>query len=233
MVRKRVAVAVSVDVDPRSRSNSKSAFEPPSLTEENALSAQGYKFIAGLDEVGRGALAGPVVAAAVILPRSVDQSKLEDVRDSKETPPAKRDLLYSLIMDEAVAVGVGVVPPQTIDSINILNATRLAMRQAIEQLACLPDFLLIDGMSIPRLDICQKGIIKGDKLCLSIACASIIAKVTRDRIMIDLNESYPNYGLANHKGYGTKYHLGCLNQHGPSPIHRFSFAPVRETYKLL
>lgn len=213
--------------------SSKSAFVPPSLTEENTVSAQGYKFIAGIDEVGRGALAGPVVAAAVILPRFADQAKLKDVRDSKETPPAKRDLLYSLIIDEAVAVGVGIVPPQTIDSINILNATRLAMRQAIEQLACSPDFLLIDGMTIPKLDIRQKGIIKGDKLCLSIACASIIAKVTRDRIMVELNKSYPNYGLAHHKGYGTKHHLDCLSQHGPSPIHRFSFAPVKETNRLI
>ncbi len=215
------------------KNNSKSNFEPPSLIEENILTSHGYKSIAGIDEAGRGALAGPVVAAAVILPRLVEHPGFKDVRDSKETSPAKRELLYSLIMDEAVAIGVGIVSPQTIDSVNILNATRLAMRQAIEQLACSPDFLLIDGMAIPRLSIRQKGIVKGDKLCLSIACASIIAKVTRDRIMVELNESYPNYGLVRHKGYGTKHHLVCLAQHGPSPIHRFSFAPVRETIRLI
>ena len=138
-----------------------------------------------------------------------------------------------MIIEEAFAVGIGIVSWQTIDSINILNATRLAMRQAIEQLACLPDFLLVDGMTIPRLNIRQKGIVKGDKLCLSIACASVIAKVTRDRIMVDLDVVYPNYGLAQHKGYGTRFHLDCLSQHGPSPVHRFSFAPVRETTRLI
>lgn len=226
MVRKRVAVAISGGVD-------FSTYKAPSLIEENALSSKGYKLIAGIDEAGRGALAGPVVAAAVILPHSADQPKLKDVRDSKEVSPVKRELLYSLIMDEVVAVGIGIMPPQTIDSINILNATKLAMCQAIEQLACSPDFLLIDGMTIPKLKIRQKGIIKGDKLCLSIACASIIAKVTRDRIMVELNKSYPNYGLAQHKGYGTKQHLDCLNQHGPSPVHRFSFAPVRASLRLI
>ena len=213
--------------------NSKAIYQPPSLIEELALSAQGYKSVAGIDEAGRGALAGPVVAAAVILPQSAEHPRLRDVRDSKETPAAKRKVLYDVIMDEAVAVGVGIVPPQTIDSVNILNATRIAMRQAVEQLACLPDFLLVDGMTIPRLNIRQKGIVKGDKLCLSISCASIIAKVTRDRIMVELSESYPNYGLAQHKGYGTSHHLFCLNQHGPSPIHRFTFAPVRETMRLV
>jgi ribonuclease HII len=206
---------------------------PPSLIEEKALFVQGYNFVAGIDEVGRGALAGPVVAAAVILPKSVDSDKLANVRDSKEITAARRELLSKLIENEAVAVGIGIVSPQTIDSINILNATRLAMRQAIGQLSCSPDFLLIDGMTIPRLDILQKKIIKGDKLCLSIACASIIAKVTRDRIMVELNNSYPNYGLANHKGYGTAHHLTCLSENGPSPIHRLTFAPVKETYKLL
>jgi ribonuclease HII len=206
---------------------------PPSLIEEKALFVQGYNFIAGIDEVGRGALAGPVVAAAVILPPSIDTDKLTGVRDSKEVPAVRRELLSRIIQNKAIAIGIGIVSPQIIDSINILNATRLAMRQAIEQLSCHPDYLLVDGMIIPRLNILQKKIIKGDKLCLSIACASIIAKVTRDHIMIELDDSYPNYGLASHKGYGTAYHLTCLTENGPSPIHRLTFAPVRETYRLL
>jgi ribonuclease HII len=213
--------------------NSRYKYEPPTLMRENALSSEGYKLIAGIDEVGRGALAGPVVAAAVVLPQSADYARLKDVRDSKEISPVRRDSLYGLIIDEALAIGIGIMSSQTIDSINILNATKLAMQQAIEQLACLPDFLLIDGMTIPRLNIGQKGIVKGDKLCLSIACASVVAKVTRDRIMVDLDAVYPNYGLARHKGYGTRHHLDCLKQHGPSPIHRFSFAPVKETIRLI
>lgn len=205
----------------------------PNLMEEKALFAQGYTLIAGVDEVGRGALAGPVVAAAVILPQSINLDKLAGVRDSKELTAAKRELVYKRIIDGAISIGIGIVPPQTIDTINILNATALAMRQAIEELSCYPDFLLIDGIALPRINVLQKKIIKGDKLCLSIACASIVAKVTRDRIMVQLSESYPNYGLANHKGYGTEEHLFCLSQHGPSPIHRFTFAPVRETCRLL
>ena len=213
--------------------NNRPFFSSPTLEEENILYDQGHKYVAGIDEVGRGALAGPVVAAAVMLPQSVNPDKLKDIRDSKEVTPAKRETLYKLIMGEAIAVGIGIVPPQTIDAINILNATKLAMRQAIEQLHYAPDFLLIDGMTIPKLNIIQKKIIKGDKLCFSIACASIIAKVTRDHIMVEFSRDYPYYGLENHKGYGTEYHLVCLKQHGPSPIHRFSFGPVRETCKLL
>ena len=213
--------------------HNKSTYSSPTLAEETTLYAQGYQSIAGIDEVGRGALAGPVVAAAVILPPLVNPARLTGVRDSKEITAAKRETLYRLIMDESVAVGIGIIPPQIIDSVNILNATRLAMQQAIEQLNYSPDFLLIDGITIPRMHILQKKIIKGDKLCFSIACASIIAKVTRDRIMVELHESYPHYGLAKHKGYGTAYHLSCIGQHGPSPIHRLSFAPLREIYKLL
>ncbi|MFC1905672.1 ribonuclease HII [Chloroflexota bacterium] len=211
----------------------KTAYHPPNLEEEKTLLAQGYKLIAGIDEVGRGALAGPVVAAAVVLPESINFNSLTDVRDSKEINATKREFLYQRIIDIAVAVGIGIIAPQTIDSVNILNATKLAMRQAIEQLICSPDFLLIDGITIPGINIRQKGIIKGDKLCLSIACASIIAKVTRDNIMLELDNSYPGYGLASHKGYGTKHHLICLCQYGALPIHRFTFAPVREIYRLI
>lgn len=210
-------------------SSGKYIFERPSFFEENTLNNRGYTRIAGIDEAGRGALAGPVVAAAVILPPSANLARLSEVRDSKEVLPSKRELLFNVIYDESVAVGVGVIQSQTIDLTDILTATRLAMCKAVEQLACSPDFLLIDGLTIPRLSILQKGIIKGDKLCLSIACASIIAKVVRDRIMVELDSIYPGYGLARHKGYGTEFHLSCLSQRGPLPIHRYSFAPVKHT----
>jgi len=206
--------------------------EPPSLNEENGLSARGYRLIAGIDEAGRGALAGPVVAAAVILPQSPDFPWLKSVRDSKELPPARRESLFDLIKQEAIAIGVGIIAPQTIDVIGILNATKIAMCQAVEQLSCPPDFLLIDYLRLPQPRISQKPIVRGDKLCLSISCASIIAKVTRDRIMVELDQHYPGYGLAHHKGYGTREHVSCLHQRGPSPIHRHSFAPVREAAQI-
>ncbi|MBC8275136.1 MAG: ribonuclease HII [Chloroflexi bacterium] len=206
--------------------------EPPRLNEENGLSAKGYRLIAGVDEAGRGALAGPVVAAAVILPQSASFPWLKLVRDSKETPPARREFLFDLIKQEAVSVSVGIIAPQTIDVIGILNATKIAMCHAVAQLNQPPDFLLIDYLRLPQLRISQKPIVRGDKLCLSIACASIIAKVTRDRIMVELDQLHPGYGLAHHKGYGTKHHITCLNQHGPSPIHRHSFTPVREAAQI-
>jgi ribonuclease HII len=209
--------------------NRKPVSEPPSLNEENGLSAQGYRLIAGVDEAGRGALAGPVVAAAVILPQYPDFPWLKSVRDSKEIPPAKRESLYDLIRQEAIAVSIGIIAPQTIDVIGILNATKIAMCHAVEQLSQPPDFLLIDFVRLPQLRISQKSIIRGDKLCISISCASIIAKVTRDRIMMELDRLHPGYGLANHKGYGTREHIDCLRQRGPSPVHRNSFAPVRES----
>ena len=214
------------------RTKSNKSSNPPSLVEENGLGSQGYRFIAGIDEVGRGALAGPVVAAAVVLPQLDSFPLLDSVRDSKEISPAKRALLFGLIKEEAIATGIGIIESQTIDAIGILNATRLAMCQAVEQLACSPDFLLIDALTLPQLTVSQKGIIKGDKSCFSIACASIIAKVTRDRIMVELDEHYPDYGLARHKGYGTKQHFFCLHQRGPSSIHRYSFSPVREAARI-
>ena len=215
------------------RKASKTKPAKPTLTEENGLSAQGYKFIAGIDEVGRGSLAGPVVAAAVILPQPAKFPWLESVRDSKEIPAAKRNILFTNISEDAIAIGVGVIDHHVIDSVGILKATRIAMYQAIEQLAQPPDFLLIDALTLPRLRTPQKGIIKGDKLCISISCASIIAKVTRDRIMIELDHVHPGYGFAEHKGYGTKQHLACLQRLGPSSVHRHSFAPVREQCKLI
>jgi len=205
----------------------------PTLAEENSLYTQGYHLIAGIDEVGRGALAGPVVAAAVILPQSADFPWLSAVRDSKEISSTKRDSLSNSIKAEATAIGIGIVDHNIIDSIDILKATRVAMQQAIAQLTYTPDFLLIDALRLPQLCIAQKDIVKGDKLCTSIACASIIAKVTRDRLMVEFDQVHPGYGFANHKGYGTKQHLSCLQKLGPSPIHRQSFSPVKELRRLI
>jgi ribonuclease HII len=199
----------------------------PNLDEEDKLKSQGYELIAGIDEVGRGALAGPVVAGAVILPHPANLPWFGLVRDSKELNPGKRESLFELINIEAVAVGIGIVPPQVIDSVNILKATKLAMMQAVEKLPKQPNFLIIDRVTLSQCPIPQRGITRGDKLCLSIACASIIAKVTRDRMMEEFDRIYPGYGFAQHKGYGTGRHLSCLQKLGPSPIHRLYFAPVR------
>lgn len=201
--------------------------QPPNLDWEKRLRLQGYELIAGIDEAGRGALAGPVVAAAVILPSSSYPSWLKLVRDSKEISPKKRETLFHFIREEAVSVGVGIVSAQIIDAANILKATQLAMKQAVEKLPRQPHFLIIDRLTLPHCPIPQEGITRGDKLCLSIACASIVAKVTRDHIMEELDEIHPDYGFAKHKGYGTRRHVSCLQQLGPSPSHRLSFAPVK------
>jgi len=202
--------------------------QSPNFDHENELGSQGYELIAGIDEVGRGALAGPVVASAVILPHPANLSWLELVRDSKELNARKRESLFDLINKEAVAVGTGIVPSQVIDSVNILQATKLAMMQAVEKLPRQPGFLLIDRVSLSQCPIPQRGITRGDKSCLSIACASIVAKVTRDRMMEELDALYPGYGFARHKGYGTREHISCLQKLGPSPVHRLYFAPVRD-----
>jgi ribonuclease HII len=201
--------------------------QPPNFDEEDKLKSQGYELIAGIDEVGRGALAGPVVASAVILSYPANLPWLGLVRDSKELTSKKRESLFDLITKEAVAVGIGIVPSQVIDSINILKATKLAMMQAVEKLPKQPHFLIIDRVTLSQCPIPQRGITRGDKLCLSIACASIIAKVTRDRMMDEFDQIYPGYGFAQHKGYGTRKHVSCLQKLGPSPIHRLYFAPVR------
>lgn len=214
----------------------------PSLDEEIALLSQGYSFIAGVDEAGRGCLAGPVVAAAVILPLG-DLSPLHfspneclecfaGVRDLKQVTAKERERLYKVIMQHALAVGVGIGSVELIDERNILQATKYAMRDAITQLTTPPQALLLDAIHLPDLEILQRSIIKGDALCLSIAAASIIAKVTRDRMMVQLHELFPAYGFAQHKGYGTEEHLTALHKHGATPHHRRSFAPVRELYGL-
>ncbi len=200
----------------------------PSFAEEELLFAQGYQLIAGVDEVGRGALAGPVVAAAVILPCHLATSWLAQVRDSKQLTPTKRELLFPHIRETAIAMGVGICSNDIIDNQGIIKATRLAMKIAIDQLSPTAESLLIDYILLPEVPLPQKGVIDGDSLCLSIACASVLAKVTRDHLMLELGIMYPGYGLAQHKGYGTKEHLASLHRLGPSPVHRQSFKPVAD-----
>jgi len=199
----------------------------PSFIEEKILESQGYRYIAGVDEVGRGALAGPVVAAAVVLPSHKDISWLCLVKDSKQLTHSKRELLFHYIHEVAIAIGIGMADRDIIDSRGIVGATRLAMKSAIEQLSPSADSLLIDYMLLPEIELPQKGITGGDNLSYSIACASIIAKVSRDHLMIELDKDYSGYGLANHKGYGTREHVACLRRLGPSPIHRKTFSPVK------
>jgi len=201
----------------------------PDLSREQGLWARGYARIAGLDEAGRGAWAGPVVAAAVILPYNHPETTttLSSVRDSKLLSPRQREACYELIVRHALAYGVGWATADEIDRIGIVPATRLAMSQAIQSLAMSPDHLLIDALPLPDIAIPQWAMPKGDRDCLSIAAASIIAKVSRDHWMIALDAQTPGYGLAQHKGYGTRQHLACLRQIGPSAQHRRSFAPIR------
>ena len=177
-------------------------------------------FLCGIDEVGRGPLAGPVVAGAVILPGDCEILYLND---SKKLSEKKRELLYDEIMEKAVAVGIGAVSPEKIDEINILQATYEAMRIAISKLSIRPDLLLNDAVTIPAVDIPQVPIIKGDAKSVSIAAASIIAKVTRDRMMVQYEELYPGYEFASNKGYGSARHIAALKELGPCPIHRRSF----------
>ncbi|MCI6060296.1 MAG: ribonuclease HII [Dorea sp.] len=179
-----------------------------------------YATICGIDEVGRGPLAGPVVAGAVILPKD---NPILYLNDSKKLSEKKREALYDEIMEHAVATGIGIVAPARIDEINILQATYEAMRMAIENLKVRPDLLLNDAVTIPEVDIPQVPIIKGDAKSVSIAAASIIAKVTRDRMMVEYDQIIPGYDFASNKGYGTKAHIAGLKEHGPSPIHRRTF----------
>ena len=174
----------------------------------------------GIDEVGRGPFAGPVVAGAVILP---EDSQILYLNDSKKISEKKREVLYDEIMEKAIATGTGMVSPQRIDEINILQATYEAMRMAISNLSIKPDILLNDAVTIPDVEIVQVPIIKGDAKSVSIAAASIIAKVTRDRLMVEYDEVLPGYGFASNKGYGTREHIEALKELGPTPIHRMSF----------
>ncbi|MFZ3170453.1 MAG: ribonuclease HII [Carboxydocellales bacterium] len=187
---------------------------------ERTLWSRGVGMIAGVDEVGRGPLAGPVAAGAVILPPGC---RINGLDDSKKLSEKKREMLYEEIKQVAIAWSVGMASPEEIDRHNILQATYLAMQRALAGLAKKPDHLLVDALTIPRLNIPQQGIIGGDGLSLSIAAASVMAKVTRDRLMVELDEDYPVYGFTRHKGYGTKEHLQAIETSGLSPLHRKSF----------
>jgi ribonuclease HII len=199
----------------------------PTFRREAALWRAGFRLIAGVDEVGRGPLAGPVVAAAVVFPTRPRFSWLADVNDSKLLTPAQRERLAGRIREKALAVGLGLQTPERIDELGIALAGRLAMAQALAALDPAAEYALIDAFTLAGVDLPQEGIIHGDALCLSIAAASIVAKVERDRIMVDYDDLYPAYGFRRHKGYPTPEHLRVLAGDGPCPIHRRSFAPVR------
>ena len=190
------------------------------LSYERKWYEKGMNYIAGVDEAGRGPLAGPVVAAAVILPKDII---IEGVNDSKKVSEPKREKLYEIIIQESLAWSVGIVDNNIIDELNILNATRLAMKMAVEKLDIKPEVLLIDAEELQILKLPKESIVKGDALSLSIAAASIIAKVTRDRIMRDFEQLYGQYGFAKHKGYGTAEHINVIRQNGLCEIHRRSF----------
>ena len=192
----------------------------PDYEYEAKASSLGYANICGVDEAGRGPLAGPVYAAAVILPQGL---VVEGLNDSKKLSEKKRELLYDKVIESAVAWSVGIATEQEIDEVNILQATYLAMRRAVEGLALKADYALIDGNRMPPLDVDGETVIKGDSLSMSIAAASIIAKVTRDRFMLELDKEYPEYLFAKHKGYGTALHYEMIEKHGISPVHRRSF----------
>ena len=199
----------------------------PSYREESALLESGYTLVAGLDEVGRGPLAGPVVAGAAMLPANPRGRWVRLIRDSKQLTPAQREEAADILKEKALSMVTGFATHEEIDRIGIAPATRLAMARAINALPLQPQFLLLDAFPLPDVDIPQKAIVRGDALCLSIAAASIIAKVERDRVMVEQDGRYPGYGFASHKGYASSYHLEALRDRGPSPIHRHSFAPVR------
>ena len=188
---------------------------------EEEIHNQGIEYICGIDEAGRGPLAGPVVVAACIMPRD---SMIEGVNDSKKLSEKKRETLYELITQEAIAWGVGIIDQQEIDRINILNATKEGLTTAIKSLEVKPDRIIVDALTgIDTVGIPYTSIIKGDAKCYSIAAASIIAKVTRDRIMRQWDEIYPQYGFEKHKGYGTKMHIEAIKEYGLCPLHRLSF----------
>jgi ribonuclease HII len=182
--------------------------------------ASGCKRVAGVDEAGRGPLAGPVVAAAVVFRPAVFHDR---VRDSKKVRPAERDVLYDWIRENAESVGVGIAGPELIDEINILQATYAAMRQALGSLSPEPRHFVVDGRPIPGHPIPQTAVVRGDARCFSVAAASIIAKVTRDRLMCEFDKAYPQYGFSRHKGYGTRLHVAAIRAHGLCPIHRRTF----------
>jgi ribonuclease HII len=195
---------------------------------ERSARRDGYMCIAGLDEAGRGPLAGPVVAAAVVLPEGL---LIPGLTDSKQVPEGERERLFDLIQSKAVCFGVGTADEGTIDEVNIYQATIIAMERALESLVPRPDYLLLDAITLPRIPLPQRPLIKGDCRSHSIAAASILAKVTRDRMMLELHEKFPLYQFHKHKGYGTKEHFLLLRKHGPCAAHRKSFSPVADLLK--
>lgn len=197
---------------------------PPNFLYDEAI-RRNFSVIAGIDEAGRGPLAGPVVAAAVILQAGLIIHGLDD---SKKIPEKKRKRIFWEVVSRCIDVGVGIIDAETIDRINILQATKLAMKAAVDGLSMRPDILLIDAVRLPDVNIRQENIIKGDAKSASIAAASVVAKVVRDDIMHDYNVEYPGYNFTAHKGYGTSNHIECLLLYGPSPIHRKSFAKVMD-----
>ncbi|MBU0599813.1 ribonuclease HII, partial [bacterium] len=190
---------------------------------ENSLISTGVNYICGVDEVGRGSLAGPVVAAAVVMPKNLI---IDGVDDSKKLTSAKREYFYKIISKSALNMGIGIIEEKIIDYLNILKATYLAMQKALSNLTLQPDYILVDALKIPEINIPQKPIIHGDQLSHTIACASIIAKVTRDKIMDNYHQEFSKYGFNKHKGYGTKTHLQAIKDFGICRIHRQTFAPI-------
>lgn len=205
----------------------------PNINEEKKLWKKGYKIVAGIDEAGRGPLAGPVVAAVVAIKRGANLKIFKNIKDSKKLSPKKREEFYNILINNPdIFFGVGRVSEKIIDRINIFEATKLAMKKAVKNLKNIPiDFLLIDGNFGIGLKIAQKSIIKGDEKVLSCSLASIIAKVERDKIMAKIHKKFPFYGFDRHKGYGTKYHLEMIKKHGPLVIHRATFNPVFKMIK--
>ncbi|HEX9019767.1 MAG TPA: ribonuclease HII [Nitrospirota bacterium] len=199
-----------------------------SLSFERSARASGFTSIAGVDEAGRGPLAGPVVAAAVVLPEGL---LIPGLTDSKQVPEEERERLFEVVRSQAVCYGIGIANERTIDDVNILQATLIAMERALQQLSPQPDYLLLDAVTLPRVPLPQKPLIHGDCRSHSIAAASILAKVTRDRLMLELHERFPQYHFHKHKGYGTKEHLSLLRKHGPCEAHRKSFQPVARMLK--
>jgi ribonuclease HII len=202
-------------------------FQPdrPTLDREHQLLRAGHVLVAGIDEAGRGAWAGPVVAAAVIL-NLPEAASLREVNDSKRLSPRQRDRLYQIIIDQCIAYGIGQGSAAEIDALGILPATRLAMQRAVAALSPQPDALIIDAVQLPQIDKPQSVFNFADSISLSVAAASILAKVTRDRLLIDLDTHYPAYQFARHKGYGTRIHRAALQSIGPCAIHRRSFKPI-------
>jgi ribonuclease HII len=201
----------------------------PHLQNELALLEQGYRFIAGLDEAGRGAWAGPVTAAAVILPLGApDLAKtLSGLRDSKMLTATRREQFFDRVKNVALSIAVGSAPADLVDEINVIGATRYAMRQALANLDLQPDFLLVDHLELSQVNLPQHAFAKADSISLTVAAASVMAKVTRDRIMVELNQKYPAYAFDRHKGYGTQTHRAALARYGPCPLHRMSYEPLK------